>query len=87
MLEDDWVGYHAGIYDINLKSIGIELEDEAKRDEWIYPKKEIETLKSLVAKLCKEYKIPRDKGHILLHKNLVSDRIDPVGNFDLAWII
>lgn len=88
MLEDTWTGYHAGNFDINLRSVGIELEDEKKRENWIYPKEEIKALKWLVNKLCRKYKISKDENHILLHKNLdPKNRTDPVGNFDINWVI
>ncbi len=87
MLKDEWVGYHVGIYEINLKSIGIEMEDEKKREEWVYPQAEIKSLHLLVDHLCAKYKIPKDKDHILLHKNLSPDRTDPVGKFDIKWVL
>ncbi|MBI2051157.1 N-acetylmuramoyl-L-alanine amidase [Candidatus Roizmanbacteria bacterium] len=86
MLKDGWAGYHAGDYETNLRSIGIELEDEKKGEAWVYPKEEIKALRWLVKRLCKKYKIPKDKEHILLHKDITPERDDPVGNFDLDWI-
>ncbi len=87
MLKDSWTGYHAGGYEINKRSIGIELEDEGKRDTWIYPRKEIESLQWLVNSLCRKYNIPKDIDHILLHKNISADRADPVGNFKIRWVL
>lgn len=96
-VEDKDIAWHAGVFDEpiadwlkpnpNYMTIGIELEDEKKAD-WIYTNKQIEALKWLVDRLCAMYDIPQDSSHILLHKNLnPSRRSDPVGNFDLNWVL
>ena len=69
-------------------SLSIELEDEKKRDKWVYPQAQIDALVWLCDYLCGKYNIPQDKNHILLHKDLdPGRRSDPVGNFDLNWIL
>jgi len=83
---DKDIAQHAGSY--NTNSIGIELEDEHKRADWVYPPEEVAALKELVKKLCTDYNIPADTDHILLHKNLdPTRRTDPVGNFDIRWVL
>jgi hypothetical protein len=91
------IGWHAGVFDEpiadwlkpnpNNTTIGIELED--KRDpHWAYPESQRQALKELVDYLCITYSIPKDSEHILLHKNLnPSRRSDPVGQFDLNWVL
>lgn len=96
-VEDKDIAWHAGIFDEpiadwlkpnpNNVTIGIELEDE-RNSEWIYPQPQIDALKWLIERLCTMYDIPQDSSHILLHKNLnPSRRTDPVGNFDLGWVL
>lgn len=96
-VEDKDVAWHAGVFDEpitdwlkpnpNNVTIGIELEDE-KNSSWTYPEAQIKALSWLVDKLCVEHNIPQDSSHILLHKNLnPSRRTDPVGNFNLDWVL
>lgn len=96
---DKDVAWHAGVYDTgkepdygrgvnpNEYTIGIELED--KRDSsWKYPQEQREALVWLVNYLCEKWLIPKNDKYILLHKNLnPSRRSDPVGAFDLDWVL
>lgn len=80
MVEDKDTAWHAGNY--NPYTIGIELEDERKRQEYIYPQAQINALKELLKELRGKY----GNLEILLHKEIQSNRSDPVGNFDRSWI-
>jgi len=94
---DKDVAWHAGYYDEpiadwlkpnpNEVTIGIELED--KRDtNWQYPTLQRTAFIELVDFLCKKWTIPKDSEHILLHKGInPSRRSDPVGAFNINWVL
>lgn len=97
IVPDMSIAWHAGLFDEpiadwlhpnpNNVTIGIELED--RRDpHWSYPQAQRDALVWLVKDLCTKYNISQDKDHVLLHKNLnPSRRSDPVGMFDINWVI
>lgn len=70
-LEEYYTAYHAGDYDMNQRSIGIEHEDNGDYNG-ARPGTLYETSAKLVADICKFYSIPCDRGHIKKH-NEVSD--------------
>lgn len=80
MVEEKNRAWHAGSY--NSRSIGIELEDEEKGSEWKYTPQQIESLKFLV----KDIESRHGKLNYVLHRNISSNRSDPVGDFNLEWI-
>lgn len=90
-IEDDkiyqWVreedtAYHAGNFDVNLTSIGIEHSATPKR-----PASDATYRSSaeLVATLCKKYSIPLDRTHILKHNQIVPTQC--CGSVDVDRII
>ena len=94
---DKDIAWHAGLFDEpiadwlhpnpNNVTIGIELEDRAD-PHWQYPEVQRQALKDLVDDLCGRYAIPKDPEHILLHRNLnPTRRSDPIGAFDLNWVL
>ncbi len=58
--------YHAGVYDINQRSLGIEHEDNAQGDQPRTDALYASTIELLVD-LCTFYNIPADRQHIITH--------------------
>jgi len=69
MVKETDTAYHAGNWDVNLRSIGIEHEDNGDyngpRTPTLY-----ETSANLVADICKRYNIPIDRNHIKGHREV-----------------
>ena len=83
MLEEYYTAYHAGKYDINQRSIGIETEwytTMGDRSTALYEK-----ISALVADICKFYNIPIDADHIKPHKTYFNTACP--GSLDIARII
>lgn len=81
-VKEENVAYHAGVYAMNQRSIGIEHSAEPTR-----PASE-DTYKNsglLVAQLCKKYNIPLDRTHILKHSEVKATQCP--GTMDLDKII
>lgn len=70
-VDEDWVAYHAGNYEMNQRSIGIEHADNGlyndPRPDSLYA-----SSIALVAEICKFYSIPCDREHILKHSEVVA---------------
>ena len=83
MLEEYNTAYHAGNYDTNQRSIGIETEwyeGMGDRTEALYEK-----VSALVADICKYHKIPIDLDHIKPHKDFKATQCP--GTLDIPRII
>jgi N-acetylmuramoyl-L-alanine amidase CwlA len=81
-VKEENVAYHAGVYAMNQRSIGIEHSAEPTR-----PATE-ETYKNsgaLVAEICKRYNIPLDRTHIIKHSEVKATQCP--GTMDLDKII
>lgn len=81
-VKEEHVAYHAGVYAMNQRSIGIEHSAEPTR-----PASE-DTYKNsglLVAEICKKYNIPLDRTHIIGHKEVKSTQCP--GTMDIDKII
>jgi hypothetical protein len=63
---ENMTAYHAGVYSVNQKSIGIEHEDFAKPND-VRPDSLYESSIKLVADICKYYGIPCDRDHVKKH--------------------
>ncbi|WP_116041363.1 N-acetylmuramoyl-L-alanine amidase [Amycolatopsis palatopharyngis] len=63
------VGWHAGNWYVNAKSIGLEHEGFAAKGTW-YTEAMYRTSAKLVRYLADRYDIPLDRGHILGHDNI-----------------
>lgn len=76
------VAYHAGVYAMNQRSIGIEHSAEPGRDatEATY-----RNSGALVAQICKKYNIPLDRTHIIKHSEVKATQCP--GTMDLDKII
>lgn len=63
------VGWHAGNWYVNAKSIGIEHEGFARQAAW-YTEAMYRTSAKLVRHLAAKYRVPLDREHILGHDNV-----------------
>jgi hypothetical protein len=63
------VGWHAGNWYVNAKSVGIEHEGFAAKGTW-YTEAMYRTSAKLVGYLARKYDIPLDRAHILGHDNV-----------------
>lgn len=80
MVRDQDVAWHAGVSDMNARSIGIENEGYAGRNDWTdiqYRK-----LAELTRSLCDRYGIPKDRTHIIGHSEVRRGKVDPGRYFD-----
>ena len=90
-VKEEDTAYHAGNWDMNLKSIGIEHEGGwLIADGKVRFKPTIETHNKsveLITELCRKYNIPADREHILKHSE-VSDRgTECSGSLDINKIV
>lgn len=70
-LEETYTAYHAGNYAMNKRSIGIEHEDMGRYND-PRPDALYKTSAQLVADICRFYKIPCDRAHILDHRQVIN---------------
>ncbi|MET8679505.1 N-acetylmuramoyl-L-alanine amidase [Streptomyces sp. NPDC004647] len=76
-VHDKDVGWHAGNWDYNTRSIGIEHEGWVDRPEY-FTDAMYESSATLAAYLCEAYGIPKDRDHIIGHVEVPgSDHTDP----------
>ncbi|MEG3628177.1 N-acetylmuramoyl-L-alanine amidase [Streptomyces poriticola] len=71
------IGWHAGNWDYNTRSIGIEHEGWVDRPEY-FTHAMYEQSARLTAAICTRYGIPKDRAHIIAHHEVPgSDHTDP----------
>lgn len=76
------VAWHAGNWDYNTRSIGIEHEGWVDRPEY-FTDAMYEASAKLTATVCAKYGIPTDRNHILGHSEVPgADHTDPGSNWD-----
>lgn len=63
------IAYHAGNWDVNVKSIGIELEGKSA-DSSIFTLAMLASLVILVRDICRRFAIPMDRKHIIGHNEV-----------------
>ena len=61
------VAYHAGDYNVNQRSIGIEHLNETGAPSWTIAEATYKRSAELIADICQRYGIPIDRQHILKH--------------------
>jgi len=83
-LPENVTAYHAGLYSVNQRSIGIEHEDK-KNNMAVRPDSLYESSAKLVANICVAYSIPANRTHIKLHKEIKATLCP--GNLDVDRII
>jgi N-acetyl-anhydromuramyl-L-alanine amidase AmpD/uncharacterized protein YraI len=83
MMRDSDRAWHAGHSGTNSRSIGIENEGYAGRNNWTTA--QYESLAALVRYLCNQYGIPKDRAHIFGHNEVpgaAGRKSDPGRYFD-----
>lgn len=88
-VKDEDTAWHAGNWNVNLESIGIEHEGgymlNGKR---VKPsEKTHQTSAQLVYDLCKKYGIPIDRSHILKHNEVSDTPTECCGTLDIDYIV
>lgn len=69
LVPEDRIAYHAGNWDYNVKSIGIELEGKSE-DASIFTTPMLASLVVLVRQLSGKYGFPMDRKHIIGHNEV-----------------
>ena len=78
------IAWHAGNWDYNTRSIGIEHEGWVDRP-WYFTDALYRRSARLTAAICARYDIPRDREHIIGHYEVPgTDHTDPGPNWDWA---
>ena len=81
------IAWHAGNWDYNTRSMGIEHEGWVDRPEYFTNALYEESAK-LTAAICTKYGIPKDRAHIIGHYEVPgTDHTDPGPNWDWARYI
>jgi N-acetyl-anhydromuramyl-L-alanine amidase AmpD len=76
------VAWHAGNWDYNTRSIGIEHEGWVDQPEW-FTDALYEQSAKLTAAICAKYGLPKDRAHIIGHYEVPgTDHTDPGPNWD-----
>jgi N-acetyl-anhydromuramyl-L-alanine amidase AmpD len=78
------IAWHAGNWDYNTRSIGIEHEGWVDQPEY-FTNALFEQSARLTAAICTKYGIPKDRAHIIGHQQVPgTDHTDPGPNWD--WV-
>ena len=64
------VAYHAGDYSMNQRSIGIEHLNETGAPTWTIAEDTYKRSAELIADICRRYRIPCDRTHIIKHSEV-----------------
>ncbi|GHH88740.1 amidase [Streptomyces capitiformicae] len=81
------IAWHAGNWDYNARSIGIEHEGWVDRPEY-FTGAMYEQSAALTAAICEKYGIPKDRAHIIGHHEVPgTDHTDPGPHWDWARYI
>ncbi|MER6632358.1 N-acetylmuramoyl-L-alanine amidase [Streptomyces sp. NPDC000987] len=76
------IAWHAGNWDYNTRSIGIEHEGWVDQPAW-FTDALYERSAALTAAICTKYGIPKDRAHIIGHYEVPgTDHTDPGPNWD-----
>ncbi|WUR84611.1 N-acetylmuramoyl-L-alanine amidase [Streptomyces phaeochromogenes] len=82
MVRERDIAWHAGNWDYNTRSIGIEHEGWVDKPAYFTNPMYEESAK-LTAAICTKYRIPKDRSHILAHYEVPgSDHTDPGPHWD-----
>lgn len=82
---EESVAYHAGNYDMNQRSIGIEHLNATGAPHWTIAEATYLNSAKLIADICQRYKLPIDDKHIIPHR-AVSATACP-GGIDMVKLI
>ncbi|MEV6512906.1 N-acetylmuramoyl-L-alanine amidase [Streptomyces sp. NPDC051642] len=76
------IAWHAGNWDYNTRSVGIEHEGWVDQPQW-FTDALYEQSAKLTAALCTKYGLPKDRAHIIGHYEVPgTDHTDPGPNWD-----
>ncbi|MFJ2160874.1 N-acetylmuramoyl-L-alanine amidase [Streptomyces sp. NPDC087856] len=76
------IAWHAGNWDYNTRSIGIEHEGWVDQPQW-FTDALYEQSAKLTAAICTKYGLPKDRAHIIGHYEVPgTDHTDPGPNWD-----
>ncbi|NGO06410.1 N-acetylmuramoyl-L-alanine amidase [Streptomyces sp. HC44] len=82
MMREHDIAWHAGNWDYNTRSIGIEHEGWVDKPAYFTDAMYGESAK-LTSAICTKYGIPKDRAHIIAHYEVPgSDHTDPGPNWD-----
>lgn len=73
-VQEEDTAWHAGLWPMNLRSIGIEHEGQPSRGPWTPSDAQLQASAALVAAICQRYSIPADREHIIGHSEVIPDR-------------
>jgi N-acetyl-anhydromuramyl-L-alanine amidase AmpD len=71
MVKNDDIAWHAGFWDMNLRSIGIEHEGYVDQPSWLTETMYVASA-NLTRWICDTYGIPKDRTHIIGHNEVPS---------------
>lgn len=81
MVREEDIAWHAGNRRYNQESIGIEHEGFADKNQWTMA--QYRASAAITRYICKKYKIPIDRDHIISHQSITPQRRrDPGPHFD-----
>ena len=84
MVREKDIAWHAGNWDYNTRSIGIEHEGWVDDASW-FTDAMYHSSAALTAEICDKYGIPKDRQHIIGHVEVPgTDHTDPGPNWD--WV-
>lgn len=82
MVREHDIAWHAGNWDYNTRSIGIEHEGWVDEPKW-FTDEMYQASAKLTASICNRYSIPKDRDHIIGHVEVPgTDHTDPGPNWD-----
>ncbi|GAA2960128.1 MULTISPECIES: N-acetylmuramoyl-L-alanine amidase [Streptomycetaceae] len=83
-VREEHIAWHAGNWDYNTRSIGIEHEGWVDEPAYFTPTM-YERSARLTASICDRYGLPKDRAHVIGHHEVPgSDHTDPGVNWDWA---
>jgi len=67
---ENFTAWHAGVWDMNLRSIGLEHVNNSGAPNWTVSDATMQSSAKLIADICKRYNIPIDRTHIIKHSEV-----------------
>ncbi|GFH39859.1 peptidoglycan recognition protein family protein [Lactococcus insecticola] len=67
---ENFTAWHAGNWDMNLRSIGLEHKNSTMAPSWQVSEATMNASAKLIADICKRYAIPIDRTHIIKHSEV-----------------
>lgn len=82
---ENFVAYHAGNYEVNQRSIGLEHLNDTVAPTWTIAEETYKNSAKLIKDICERYSIPLDRQHIRGHKEFTSTQCP--GGIDIDKLI